>query len=410
MANFLSRLSHKLVNNTFVRKQHSLISETFYSIGSFFGYNTGSFSLKKLIDSFSSNPLVYMIVNKIALSLSSLDVKYYNENGDELTSSLIQELLENPNYHQSRQALINEATTYFLTSGNIYFKLLRGIGAGFELTVLDSSRVEPVFSRSGIQTKWAYLNAKNVRKEYELNEILHIKTAFGLSPLQSAWMIIEASNEILSAEASIFKNRGIIGILTNETDDPMLEPERKELQDQFNKEVGGSARFNSIKISNTKLKYIQTGMSPTDMKLLEGMLSKLRMLCAIYGMPSILFNDNESSTYNNVKEAKVQALVDVYIPTANVIYSNLSKWLSRELKVNETIKVDISSIELLKSSLNDTINTLNSLSPQVQTRVISSLTHDEVRNLIDYGGLNDSVIGSQIIGDGKPQMSNEKTN
>ena len=87
----------------------------------------------------------------------------------------------------------------------------------------------------------------------------------GLSPLQSAWTLIQSSNEKFSASASIFKKRGILGILTNKSDAPMLPKERQRLQDEFDGEVGEADKFNKTKLSTSDLSYIQTGMSQSDL-------------------------------------------------------------------------------------------------------------------------------------------------
>jgi HK97 family phage portal protein len=273
---------------------------------------------------------------------------------------------------------------------------------------------------SGQPETWLYENNLGNVIPYELEDILHIKTSnivevtnssvyFGLSPLESAWCIVKSSNEIFSAEASIFKNRGIIGILSNETDVPMLDKDRENLQEQFDSEVGGADRYNKIKISNSKLKYIQTGMSPTDLKLLEGIMNKLRLLCAIYGLSSVLFNDNENSTYNNVLEAEKASFNNVFIPLAEQVDRELSKWLSKRLEIDENVIVDKTSIDVIKASTNEIAQALNNLSTQAQQRVIASMTRNEARDIIGLEELDSSVLGNELVGDGKiqPEINNQ---
>jgi len=191
-------------------------------------------------------------------------------------------------------------------------------------------------------------------------------------------------------------------LLTNDTDVPMLKGEQEQLQHQFNKEIGGSEKYNTIKVSNTKLRYVQTGMSPTDLKLLEGIVSSLRLLCSLYGMPSILFNDNERSTFNNFEQAIKIAYNDVYIPLANKIDNELSSFLSDHLGVEENIKVDLTSIEVIKASTNELAQALNSLSPLVANRVLEQLTIDEIREIVDAGKVEG---GDRIAGESTQQTS-----
>ena len=420
MANFFTRALKGFGNYDGPLFPERWGSEIFVSIGSFFSYDMGGITLTRFLKSYGRNPLVYMIISRIATTTASLERKFVNAEGEEIEgTSQLEEILNKPNDEQGREEFFEEIYEYFCSTGNVFILGIEGIGMGFELKILNSSRMKLKLDNLGRPLRWIYTDNLGNDIPYDLEEILHIKTSnitdvanaqvyFGLSPLEAAWKLIKSSDEIFSAEASIFKNRGIIGILTNETDTPMLEPDRRELQKQFDEEVGGADRYNKIKISNTKLKYIQTGMSPTDLKLLEGIMQKLRMLCAIFQMPSILFNDNERSTYNNMIEAERNAHNNAYLPLARKVDRELSFWLSEKFDIQEMMMVDRSMIEVLKASTNEVAQELNSLPTQVAQRAASVMTRNEMRNMIGLTDLEDEEQGSQLVGDGKTE--NESTN
>jgi len=165
--------------------------------------------------------------------------------------------------------------------------------------VFKPDKITPKFSKLGVLLYWEYVDEFGRIKEYDADNILHIKTSnivkddnchysTGLSPLEAGWIIVQSSDQKFEAEASIFKNRGIIGIVSSNSDTPMLPKERNRLQEEFDGEMGGASKYNKVKISSTKLNYMQTGMSPTDLKLLEGIISSLRLICGLYGMPSFM--------------------------------------------------------------------------------------------------------------------------
>ena len=81
---------------------------------------------------------------------------------------------------------------------------------------------------------------------------------------------------------------------------------------------------------------------------MDGILSKLRMLCSIFGVNSVLFNDQVSSTYNNQDAAAKDAYINTYIPLANKIDRELSRFLNRHLNTDEYITIDTDDIEILK--------------------------------------------------------------
>ena len=130
----------------------------------------------------------------------------------------------------------------------------------------------------------------------------------------------------------------------------MLPSERERLQKEYDAEMGGASKYNKVKVSSTKLSYMQTGMSPTDLKLLEGIVSSMRLICGLYGMPSVLFNDTANSSFNNYSTAVTVSYSDVYVPLANKIDAKLSAFLSSK---NSSMKCsDISlSFKTEKSSI-----------------------------------------------------------
>ena len=376
----------------------------------FFGFSNNASNVSYL-NAYGENPLLYMVVNKIVTTSSDIDIVSVDDEGVKIDSeSQILNILNNPNSEQDWAVFSQELKESFLLCGNAYIAHTMGFGGiGNELEVLKVKLLELELNRDGELVRYKYTTPNGKVTYYEPEEVCHITTSNvvnvgstsilqGLSPLQAAWTLIQSSNEKFSASASIFKNRGIIGILTNKSDAPMLPKERKRLQDEFDKEVGGADKFNKIKISTSDLSYIQTGMSPSDLKLLEGVMNDLRLISAIYGMPSVLFNDNDSSTYNNVSEAKVTAYSDVYVPLNDKILSSLVSFLNGRLKTDERIISDVSTIEELKATTNRLLQIINSMDSRVAAEFIKVMTIDELRDIGELEGLNNNELVSTLNG------------
>jgi phage portal protein BeeE len=196
------------------------------------------------------------------------------------------------------------------------------------------------------------------------------------------------------------------GILTNRSDTPLLPKEKAELQESLDGEIGGAHKANGIKATTSNVDYIPLYMSPSDLQLLEGNVDNLRTISAGYEMPSVLFNDMASSTYNNVQEAKKSALTDAYIPLDIKVNEKLSSWLSKIIGVTEVIVVDISKIEILRLTTNDVAARLNDMNPNVSSRVMETLTVDEARNLV---GLDTVEGGDEMLGKSNSKETDEKT-
>jgi HK97 family phage portal protein len=355
-----------------------------------------------------------MVVNNLASNSATLPRSYQDEDGEVIDNSEIERLLNKPNNYQSRIEFLQTVNEYLALSGNAFIRHIEGVGAGNDIEVLDSAKVRILLDSSGQVSGYDYIDNMGKRRSYDNETVLHIKMSsnldterdlkfWGLSPLRALWTIVESSNDLFTARASIWKNKGIIGIITNKSDVPLLPKERQQLQDKFDQDIGGADKANKAHVTSGDLSFIQTGMSPSDLKLLEGNIDNLRMISSGYKIPSVIFNDVENSTYNNVLESKRGAYTDAYIPLANKVDEKLSVWLSEKLGVEEFIVIDVSRIEVLKLTTNDVANRLNEMSPQLQNRVVGQMSSEEVRGLI---GLIDLANGEEVIGDAKSPVEN----
>lgn len=417
MANIFKDWVNKITNKSVVVPFSPTTATAFRVFGDFFQFSIGTPGATQYTKTYGSHPLVYPIVNKIATNSAAIERIAENENGDRLKNSAILDLLAKPNPDQTQTDFYEDANESLLLTGNIFIRYIEGIGAGKAIRVLKPQCVEVLCNNSGIKSGYRYTDPKTgMQTTLTLDEVLQVRTSnivnidstqieYGLSPLQAGWIVVKSSGEKFKAEASIFKNRGIIGILTNKSNTPMLKKERERLQGEFDDEIGGADKYNKIKISASDLNYIQTGMSPTDLKLLEGIVSSLRWLCNLYGISSILFNDNDNSTYNNVSEAKPAAYVDSYIPVANKIDSKLSIFLSDKLNVNEVVKVDLTSIDVLKAATNKVIQSINSLPNNVAGKVIDALSVNNVLTMLGLDEIGED--GNILLGSIKNQKQDE---
>jgi HK97 family phage portal protein len=331
----------------------------FNGLFSFSFANDGK-AFNKYIEAFRSNPLVFTIITNISRNESSLPRIYVDANGNEVTNSKMQEVLQSPNANQFEIDFRQELDETLLSTGNAFIRSIGIVGNNVaELTVLPTDKVDIVINSINEVIYYVYNQNDKAKVRIELEDMLHIKTTnivhtndeaafYGFSPLEAAFNLVVSSNEIFEAEAAIFKNKGIVGLLTNETEVPILNKERQRLQTEFNEEIGGADRFNQVHITSSKLKYIQMGMSPTDLKLLEGIINKLRLLCSVYGLNSVLFNDQANSKFDNMAEASRMAMINSYLPLGKKIDRSLSRFLNQKLGTQEFIKIDEKKIDVLK--------------------------------------------------------------
>lgn len=333
---------------------------------SLFGSNIYS-NVKKskfVDDGYMRNPFVSMVVDKIASVTSRLPYVFVDKNGNLVEGSEEQELWDNPAEGLYGDEFRDLILTDLLVTGEafVYGENVASMsGNRYEqFEILKSKFVDLVYTSDKSTLKQIKYSKPNGRPRIiegdDIENVLHIKFPNisthginGLSPLQAAWALVSASTSIFEAEDSIFKNRGVSEILTNDSDVAMKPSEQERIQQDFQLKNSGNSKWGKILLTNAKLRNVKLGMSPADLQVLESAISKMRIICSIYGLDSANFNDPDNKTYNNRKEANKAAFEEVYLPLAkHKIIRNFNNWWLRDnWKSGIRLKIDESKIDAL---------------------------------------------------------------
>jgi HK97 family phage portal protein len=319
-------------------------------LNDFFGLNSGSVSMAKQIEAYGTNPIVFSIINYIS-GVSDGVEKQLLQGDNEVENGDVYDVLYQLNEEKLYQNL--------LATGNAFLRLVKGVGMGAEFEVLNSKDVEILLSADNMSVKgYGYCIGGN-DYVYPEEEILHIKFSnivntnstnwvYGFSPLEAGMKIVTASTEIFNAEAAIFKNRGIIGMLSSGNDMPLMPEDIQPIQEAFDTRAGGSDKFNKVLVTSSNAKYVQMGMSPSDLQLIDNQINKLRFLCALYGIDSKLLGDGANSTYNNVREAQKALYINTVLPLTKRVNKKLIKFLNNEYNTDYTYETNETKIDVLK--------------------------------------------------------------
>jgi len=339
---------------------------------SFFSeFNFGKNQPKKNFDEgFNANTYVYSIINRIVNTATSIPIiiekKNKKDEWEELFEGDFYNFINQPNPNENFYNLFQKALIYYLTTGNNVFYGVKGIGSNAysEIHVFSPLNLEPkiLTSMYGVYAgSWDYyINGKNYplkSEELKLVKMFNSDTSsvFGMSPLSAGYRTLIASNEIILADASLIKNRGAIGMLSNKGERPLTQPERDATDIALKSTIGGGENFGAIKTTSGNFDFISFAMSPTDLKILESGVMKLRDLCSIYGVSSKLFNDINSSTYNNIKEDTKGFYLNGVLPPYEQLLEAfvtfvIDGWNKRD-NANYNVRIDYDSIESLQEDL-----------------------------------------------------------
>jgi len=401
-----------------------------FSSGSYgykwYNYLLGDKSLKNVMEQgFESNTYVFSIINRIAQTAAGLPIIIYtiNAKGEKevITEGDFYNFIHNPNEENNYKTFTYESLVYQLSSGNeiIYGEPLAGISYVKKIYNKAPQYITPQWQVDKVRgitpTKYRY-NISGQEYTYKPEEIMHLRKfnpdpnsrnpVMGLSPLQAAFATLSASNDIIKADASIIKNRGMSGMLTNRGGKANGTEIKGELDKILKKRIGGAEKMNSIGATNANIDFIQFAMSPTDLKILESGLFKKRDLCDVYNCDSSVFNDPEAKKNNNRKEGQKEFILTAVLPPVKSHLDLFSKtyipaWNDRDNK-NYHVEVNEELIEVLQEDQAKKAIKQRTLSEAVR-KVVTGVSNGEyttesaIEQLV-YSHEIDRDLAKQLVG------------
>lgn len=354
-----------------------------------------------LEETYATSNDVYSVINKILVSMRMAEWELYtiNKKGEKeyAKGTSLNELMAKPNSQQSWHELVETLAAYKLLTGNGYLQGTQAVGFGEafkELNVLPSDKVEII--RGALEPIKGYIVKDERLSSFDASEVKHIKNfnpignsydrLYGLSTIRTAYNAVITGKNQWEANASILKNRGIMGILTTKTGVRVDEATKKEMDAKFKERYGGAKNFGSPMLASGDLSFVPMGMSPADLKLIELGIIPLRALCNVYGVDSSLLNDPENKTYSNRKEAEKAMWDNAIIPILRDIEAALNTWLvpSYNKQDGKTYKIEfcLDDVKALQVDLTEMANRVKTL---IEAGVYSQ---NEGREIMGYDKLD----------------------
>jgi len=282
-------------------------------------------------EAYAESSDVYAITNKIARNAKTVPWKLEIITGDEIElvqKGLLLDTLNNPNKEQSREDLTEEALLHLLIGGNGY--LLPTPSSGFNVSagarLLSPQLTEIVPIRRGkfyevseyiyrIGGEELHIKEKDLFHMKYVNPTTYgIKSLYGLAPVSPGHLTYKGLLNNQTASTAIYDNQGAGGILTNKSDFALTPEEQEEQQKILDEKINGSEKTGQVIQSTAKVAYIKLGLDPSQMKLIEGKVLKMRDLCNIYDCPSTLFNDPANRVQSNMAVSDPIFWINAVVP------------------------------------------------------------------------------------------------
>jgi HK97 family phage portal protein len=350
-------------------------------------------------EGFQQNAIVYKCVKLIATSAATVPWMLTDKSGKEIERHPLLDLLNRPSPSIGGHALFEAFYAFMLLAGNTY--LVRSPTqtkkAPKELWALRPDRVQVIPGPRGMPQAYRYSTGNSfidfpVDPVTGQSDVLHVKEFhplddwLGLSRVEPSAYGVDRHNAASAHNKALLDNgarpsgalvyKPIKDSSGNEISPPseVIAAARDELREKF----GGPSKAGQPFVFNGNVEWTEMGISPKDMDFAAGKDDAARDICSAFGVPFILVVPGQS-TYNNVREAKLELWEDTILPLLDRSVDALNAWLTPQFDPNLTLSIGIDEISALEPRREAKRNSIGML---LDKGVIDS---EEARDALQYG-------------------------
>jgi HK97 family phage portal protein len=204
------------------------------------------------------------------------------------------------------------------------------------------------------------LSKPNQYQDLDRKQVLHLKQynpdggVWGLGCIAAAEKEITGDDSSISAQVELLQNRGPRGAAWLEPvnnmpvdRDPSIV---RALKAVLNNTTGRVSRADVPLLTN-KLGWTAFGISAVDLDILNFRRANFSDLCSYYGVPSLLLNDKEGTTFANLEAARKMLYSQALLPVLGYLASELSRWLVPQFDRTMWLEPDTSGIPELQEDI-----------------------------------------------------------
>lgn len=314
-------------------------------------------------EAYSKNVIAHRSIKMVAECAATIPLKVMRD-GTLVRKSVIQTLLNKPNYMQDGISFLETLCGYLQLSGNVYIELVQGAdGMPAELHLLRPDRMTVVPGSSGWPIAYDYkVGGRTHRFPVDpitgRSNILHIKTFnpiddhYGMSSLEAAAQSIDLHNAASDWNKALLDNAARpSGALVFEPGDgqpsSLTDDQVKRLKTEMQEQFQGRENAGRPFLLEGGLKWQQVALSPADMDFLNCKNVSAREVALAFGVPTMLLGIPGDNTFSNYQEANRALWRLTVIPMMLKVLSALSGWLLPRFGEGFSLTLDIDEIPAL---------------------------------------------------------------
>lgn len=366
-------------------------------------YVKKDYKLQNYIDEgYLENVIVYRCIREITTAISSVTLEVHGKNGIVENHPAL-ELLNRPNPSQSKSDFIKHIFCDYLISGNMYIAREPDAKKPAQLWPVNPKYVQPEAGVFGLPKKYVFNNG-TTKREFPVDQLtgdcqlFHLKTynpenpLEGISPMRHSALAADTHNDGLRWNSSLLKNGARPSGIVKYKGSPSKETV-SFLREYFKETLQGAKNAGEVPVLTEDGDWVQMSDNPKDMDYLNTMKEMAKYVASAYGVPLPLI-DNDSSTFNNLEQAKERLWTDTVLPLLNEFLDAFGAWLLKGYGEGLTFKYDYDSIPALEG-----------LRAKRFTRMVDAvnkgvLTINEARFAIGFAeveGGNELLIPSSLV-------------
>lgn len=304
---------------------------------------------------YGTNADLFSVINLLTSNAGNVRLTLYD--GDkQLERHPVLDLLKEPMPGMTYSLWIAQVSGYYWLTGNTYLYapwIEDGANRGktIRLDYLPAQFITIEQTGGGLK----YNQIAPIRRNYEEDEILHIRTAqycagagqenYGMSPIKAAILNLTSSNAGTKSQAARFDNGGLDGLLS--VKDAKTAEQIARMKKDINAQTG-SDKNGRFLITNSEIQWVRFGLTPADLQILSTITWNLRVFCNIYKVDPKLLDPTVGNTYNNMREAYASMYNRAIIPFMMELAQGLNNFLVKRYGKTLHIEIDTSWVNELQ--------------------------------------------------------------
>jgi HK97 family phage portal protein len=312
------------------------------------GHNLTSngFEEKSIKEGYVENAVSFACINKVAGAVANLPFEL--KKGDDVVeeeNNPVVKLLKNPNPFFDWKAFTVKNISYYLLTGDTYIwkndvnkpdELLCLYPPDMDIEYHNNNYYAPKNYRYGSGSGYKLYPIDPITFESEIAHMYNFNPypssmLNGMSPITPLSRNIDIVNRVFEWNLSLLRNggkpSGAVVAKAAAGQAPVYLDEEKfaALKKQIEEHVSGSTNAGRPLLLEGGLEWQQIGINPSDMDFVNSFKESGKLICSVFGVPSQLIFDTESSTFANKAEAKLEFYKDTVIPLAELYVEFITK-------------------------------------------------------------------------------------